>query len=240
MKKIITLLFVTLFALTSCQQEDEIFETKVKNDLDKNKVDICHKGRTININVDSIEDHLNHGDKLGKCSDDPNVNYTFVPDNNFEQALIDRGYDDVLDNLVLTSNISSNTALGINGENISDLTGIEDFISLTRLSCGQNQLVELDLSKNILLEYLYCRGNQLVNLDLSENSLLTSLNCSVNNLESLILNNGNNLNITRLQTYRNTSLTCIQVDDEVAAVYLPTITSLILDPWTSFSEDCGY
>jgi hypothetical protein len=31
---------------------------------------------------------------------------TYVPDDNFEQALIDYGYDDVLDDYVLTSNIS--------------------------------------------------------------------------------------------------------------------------------------
>ena len=31
---------------------------------------------------------------------------TYVPDNNFEQALIDLGYDDVLDDSVPTANIS--------------------------------------------------------------------------------------------------------------------------------------
>jgi len=31
---------------------------------------------------------------------------TYVPDNNFEQALIDLGYDDALDDSVLTANIS--------------------------------------------------------------------------------------------------------------------------------------
>ena len=31
---------------------------------------------------------------------------TYVPDNNFEQTLIDLGYDDALDDSVLTANIS--------------------------------------------------------------------------------------------------------------------------------------
>ena len=31
---------------------------------------------------------------------------TYVPDNNFEQALIDFGYDNVLDDSVFTSNIA--------------------------------------------------------------------------------------------------------------------------------------
>jgi len=33
--------------------------------------------------------------------------YTYVPDNNFEQALIDLGYDTALDDFVLTANINT-------------------------------------------------------------------------------------------------------------------------------------
>jgi hypothetical protein len=36
---------------------------------------------------------------------------TYVPDNNFDQALIDLGYDDVLDDSVLTANISGSRPL---------------------------------------------------------------------------------------------------------------------------------
>ena len=36
---------------------------------------------------------------------------TYVPDNNFEQALIDLGYDDVLDDSVLTAKISGSRPL---------------------------------------------------------------------------------------------------------------------------------
>ena len=39
--------------------------------------------------------------------------YTFVPDDNFEQALIDLGYDDILDNFVVTENISGVTELNV-------------------------------------------------------------------------------------------------------------------------------
>ena len=52
---------------------------------------------------------------------------TYVPDNNFEQALINLGYDTVLDDYVTTANINTVTALDVNGDNISNLTGIEDF-----------------------------------------------------------------------------------------------------------------
>ena len=51
---------------------------------------------------------------------------TFVPDNNFESRLIDYGYDDVMDDSVLTNMISENQELHIGFMGISDLTGIED------------------------------------------------------------------------------------------------------------------
>ena len=63
---------------------------------------------------------------------------TYVPDNNFEQALIDLGYDNALDDSVLTANISSVTNLGVDSLSISDLTGIEGFTALINLDCGNN------------------------------------------------------------------------------------------------------
>ena len=53
--------------------------------------------------------------------------YTSIPDQNFEQALIDFGYDDVIDGKVLTANINSVDSLNLIDKNISDLTGVEAF-----------------------------------------------------------------------------------------------------------------
>jgi hypothetical protein len=53
--------------------------------------------------------------------------YTSIPDQNFEQALIDLGYDNIIDGQVFSPLISSMTSLDIDGLNISDLTGIEEF-----------------------------------------------------------------------------------------------------------------
>ena len=47
---------------------------------------------------------------------------TYIPDDNFEQAIIDLGFDDVLDDYVLTSNINEVGGLGLISKNISDLT----------------------------------------------------------------------------------------------------------------------
>ena len=72
---------------------------------------------------------------------------TFVPDDNFEQALIDLGYDSgALDDYVPTANISNVLFLDVNNENISDFTGIAGFLSLENLICNSNNLTAIDVS----------------------------------------------------------------------------------------------
>lgn len=136
-----------------------------------------------------------------------NCPYTYIPDDNFEQALIDLGYDSgELDDYVLTVNIESVTFLDISNRFISDLTGIEDFTSLEKLYCRENHIKELnitqntslivldcavnpllnvDISHNALLEYFDCNANLLTNIDISHNTNLTFLSCSGNKLENL-------------------------------------------------------
>ncbi len=61
---------------------------------------------------------------------------TFVPDDEFERLLIDSGYDDVLDNQVLTGNMAAIEDLDFsspNHEGIQDLTGFEALTSIKTL-----------------------------------------------------------------------------------------------------------
>ena len=118
---------------------------------------------------------------------------TYIPDDGFEQSLINVGYDNVLDNYVLTAAIDSVSYLNVSNQNISDLTGIEDFTSLTYLECWSNQLTYLDLSDNTSLTYLSCIDNQLTSLDVSQNNDLTFLDCSGNQLTSLDLSGATSL-----------------------------------------------
>lgn len=110
---------------------------------------------------------------------------TYVPDDNFEQALIDLGHDDVLDNYVITNNISGLTTLDINAKNISDLTGIEDFVSLVQLLSYQNNISTVNLSLNTSLDYLELGENNITTIDLSTNTLLEHLNLYGNQLTSI-------------------------------------------------------
>ena len=102
---------------------------------------------------------------------------TNIPDNNFEQALIDFGYDDVLDGVVLTSNIKQVAFLDLTDKNINDLTGIQDFIMLESITSNIGNEIEgvLDLSSNTNLSYVDLANNQLSELYLNNNSNLLDL-----------------------------------------------------------------
>ena len=126
---------------------------------------------------------------------------TYIPDNNFEQALIDLGYDDILDNSVLTDNISSITSLDISSLSIANLTGIEDFLGLEILLVNDNDLNELNISQNINLTKLECANNQLSSLDISTNINLDRLLCHTNELSALDVSQ--NIELLRLECYSN-------------------------------------
>ena len=123
--------------------------------------------------------------------------YTSIPDQNFEQALIDFGYDDVIDDKLLTPNINSVDSLFLNGKSISSLIGVEAFTALTHLMCESNKLTNLDVSKNTALTKLSCSTNKLTSLDVSQNiHLIYYLSCGENKLTNLDVSQ--NTALTRL------------------------------------------
>jgi hypothetical protein len=111
---------------------------------------------------------------------------TLIPDPKFEEALIKEGYDTApVDGSVLTYRINGVTSLAV--ENITDLTGIQDFKALENFDCYNNatataKLTSLDLSKNTALKSLNCSYNNITTLDLSMNTALTELDCFSNPL----------------------------------------------------------
>ena len=134
--------------------------------------------------------------------------YTAIPDNNFEQALIDQGIDSEggpTDGQVLTSDISGLTNLDVSSNFISDLTGISAFTSLQTLDCSFNNLIALDLFNNTALLEIDCGENNIGNsgnqLILPNNNILTSLVCRGNNLSGLDVSSYPDLEV--LQCYNN-------------------------------------
>ncbi|GEM_PF-3557566 len=79
------------------------------------------------------------------------------------------------------------TNINVNNKGISSLKGIEKFIKLNILDCGNNSLSTLDISKNTYVTELTCNNNGLSSLDLSKNVAIVYLTCSANNLTSLDL-----------------------------------------------------
>jgi hypothetical protein len=168
---------------------------------------------------------------------------TLIPDANFEQALIDLGYDNVIDGEVLTANIDTIASLVVQNQNISDLTGIEGFIALTYLDCWENQLTSLDVTQNTALTYLDCWENQLTSLDVTQNTALTILYCGYNYLTSLDVTQ--NTALTQLNCGYN-YLTSLDVTQNTALTYLAcyrnyTIPSLDVTQNTALTIlYCGY
>ena len=76
---------------------------------------------------------------------------TYVPDDVFEFYLEGQGLGDSIafNDSVLTVNIQFLTQLSVCCIGISDMTGIEDFVSLTNLSCFRNTISSIDLSNKL-------------------------------------------------------------------------------------------
>ena len=150
---------------------------------------------------------------------------TLIPDSAFEQELINLGYDTIIDGQVNTNTIDTITSLDVIGKNISDLSGIEDFINLNYLWCDLNNLVTLDLSNNVNLvkacctynqlttlilpqnlTTLYCYGNDLTQLDMTSCYGIENLSCGFNKLSTLDLSNNYALRILSCPYNNLTSL----------------------------------
>lgn len=93
--------------------------------------------------------------------DQGNVDDVYIPDENFELALIDLGLDSgTPDGYVPIENINSITELDLFNRNITDLTGIEEFTELIYLDISQNFIEILDLSNNTNLDDVNASSNQ--------------------------------------------------------------------------------
>jgi len=108
-----------------------------------------------------------------------NAQVTLIPDQNFEQTLIDQNIDSdgTINGQVLTSDISTVTNLNFGFNLIDDLTGLEDFVQLQNLTIDNlsNNNLTLDLTANTMLETLIMNGGDdafthfVEKIDLSDN-----------------------------------------------------------------------
>lgn len=148
--------------------------------------------------------------------------YTLIPDVNFETKLLSLGIDSgSVDGKVLTAKVKIVKSLHIPNSNISDLTGIQDFVDLNYLDCSNNLLLRLDVSKNINLDTLHSQNNNLTSLNISSNILLESLWCFESKLTTLDISKNVELQtlwcwdnqLTSLDLTNNTKLEIIDCEN---------------------------
>ena len=162
-----------------------------------------------------------------------------IPDANFKNYLLNNSNINTNnDNEIQCSEADAfSGTIDVSNMNISDLTGIEAFTSLTYLTCFYNQLTSLDLSANTALTAFECSYNQLTSLEIPANSNITSLYCGYNQLTSLDLSSIPTL------TYlycRNNQLTSLNLSANNALTYLQCnnnqLTNLDLSASTSITS----
>ncbi len=137
-----------------------------------------------------------------------------IPDANFKAKLISSNLDINGDGEIQVSEAINATYLDVTQSNITDMTGIEAFTSLTTLTCFGNQLTTLNVSNSPNLQTLYCNYNQLATLNINGLTNLQILNCNNNNLTSLDVSNMTNL----------TYLSC--TSNQISSLNVSGLTSL--------------
>lgn len=135
-----------------------------------------------------------------------------IPDANFKAYLV--GNSAINTNadaeIQVSEAIAFTGTINCNSQAISNLTGIEAFINITKLFCSTNQLTSLNVSQNVLLNELRCGSNQLTSLDLSQNINLVNLNCSINQITTLDLNQNSLLQTLNCSSNQLASLNVTQ------------------------------
>ena len=151
---------------------------------------------------------------------------TYVPDDNFEAYLETNGMGDgiALNDYVYTSAIDTITTLPVSNLFISDLTGVEDMVSLEILYCHYNQLTSLDISNNLNLVTIHCHGNLITTLNISGLQLITELYCSNNQITSLDISNLSGL---KFFSCLDNQLTSLDVSNNDSLIDLNCSSNLI-------------
>ena len=111
------------------------------------------------------------------------IDPTNFPDANFLAYV--GSFDTDNDKLLSPAELTKVKEMTLINKSIGDLTGIEHFTALTKLTCRWNPLTSLDVSQNTALQVLNCNNNPLTSLVLGGNTALTKLLCQNNQLTSL-------------------------------------------------------
>ena len=145
------------------------------------------------------------------------INETNFPDENFRKWLLTHFYYSA-DSLLTESEIANIKFVYVSEKGIKNLKGIEYLTGMTYLDCSNNQLTELDITKNKALTYVDCSHNQLTSIKASGSLVLGELKCSDNLLTLLDVSKCRELEV--LYCKRN-QLTALNVSEceEIQRIY---------------------
>ena len=164
------------------------------------------------------------------------INSENFPDATF-RGFVQSGYDTDNDGWLDREEAGKGTTFNLENRGITSLKGIEHFPALSYLSCYNNKLTTLDLSRNTALTVLMCYDNNLGTLDLSKNTALTRLSCLRTGLTSL--NVSKNTALKELYCWEN-KLTSLDVSNNTALVVLSCynnqLTSLNVSKNTALTQ----
>lgn len=173
-------------------------------------ISVCYKGINEYNNMSTMVLSCDVGVKIiGGNPYDPftdnyhgdiEINSTFFPDNNF-RTIISNQYDTDKNGYLSEKERFYINQLRVDNKEIKDLAGIEFFPNLWELSCKNNLLTYIYISKNPRLINLICNDNMLTKLDVSKNTELDILRCYNNKLSTLDLRN--NKRLTWVNCYNN-------------------------------------
>lgn len=118
-----------------------------------------------------------------------------IPDTIFNNYLVENPFINTnMDAIISPEEAASFSGfIDVNGMEITDLSGIENFTNLVTLRCQDNAIASLDLSANTALEILDCSNNGLHTLSLPEESALVFLNFNYNLITTIDLSGCNDL-----------------------------------------------
>ena len=106
-------------------------------------------------------------------------------DDNLKQCVLDTRLENIEDLKILDCSEKS----------IESTLGIEQLTALNILNLGDNELTDIDVSKNTTLVALFLNKNQLTNIDVSNNTSLAVLHLDNNQLISIDLTNNEKIKI---------------------------------------------
>lgn len=165
---------------------------------------------------------------VGLLFSDASCALTYVPDDAFEQALIDQGVDNFLDDYVDTENMAVPTSLVLNDVAIADFTGLEAMTNLTEL-----RINGIDGNPALLDPSLLASLPQLLTLELLQVNLTANLDAGLwPNMHTLHLNLPSSsvlINIMNNAALEDLAIQGPQITD-IATFMLPVLRVLEIGP----------